>query len=108
MNAPDVVKEQYARAIILRLIEGILIPNKSQILVNIRWLLHLVNFKESRRMSWRSSMVATLYRELCRATKLDKMSIDSCLLLLQSWAYWQLPFLRPRVNNPYMFPFMTR
>ncbi|MBA0676668.1 hypothetical protein Goari_018136 [Gossypium aridum] len=36
------------------------------------------------------------------------MSIGGCLLLLQSWAWWRLPFLRPRVDTPYTFPLMTR
>ncbi|MBA0662201.1 hypothetical protein Goklo_006377, partial [Gossypium klotzschianum] len=39
-------KEQYARAFIPRIIGGILMPNKSQNLVHIKWLLHLVDFKE--------------------------------------------------------------
>ncbi|KAH1072320.1 hypothetical protein J1N35_024648 [Gossypium stocksii] len=50
-NPIDVVKKQYIRAFILRLIWGILMPNKSRNLVYIRWLLHLVNFKEYRRLS---------------------------------------------------------
>ncbi|MBA0777939.1 hypothetical protein Gotri_005886, partial [Gossypium trilobum] len=39
-------KEQYARAFIPRIIGGILMPNKSRNLVHIKWLLHLVDFKE--------------------------------------------------------------
>ncbi|KAH1046401.1 hypothetical protein J1N35_037185 [Gossypium stocksii] len=37
---------QYAQAYIMRLIGGILMPNKSCNLVHIRWLLHLVDFNE--------------------------------------------------------------
>ncbi|KAH1107898.1 hypothetical protein J1N35_011666 [Gossypium stocksii] len=36
-NVTEVVKEQYARALILKLIGGILIPDKSCNLVHIRW-----------------------------------------------------------------------
>ncbi|KAK5820375.1 hypothetical protein PVK06_025422 [Gossypium arboreum] len=53
-------------------------------------------------------MLATLYQELCRATKSDNISINGCLLLLQSWVWWRLPFLHPRVNDPYIFPLITR
>ncbi|KAK5846857.1 hypothetical protein PVK06_003158 [Gossypium arboreum] len=52
-------------------------------------------------------MLAMLYKELCRATKSDKMSIDGCLLLLQAWTWWRLLFLRPRVDDLYTFPLVT-
>ncbi|MFQ6630885.1 hypothetical protein Gotur_009332, partial [Gossypium turneri] len=64
---------------------AILMPDKSQNLVYIRWLLHLVDFKEYVKLSWGSAVLVTLYQELCRTIKLDTMSIDGCLLLLQSW-----------------------
>ncbi|MFQ6654971.1 hypothetical protein Gotur_025724, partial [Gossypium turneri] len=31
-----------------------------------------------------------------------------CLSLLQSWARFRFPFLRPRVDHPYTFPLITR
>ncbi|MFQ6636420.1 hypothetical protein Gotur_014161, partial [Gossypium turneri] len=31
-----------------------------------------------------------------------------CLSLLQSWAWFRFPFLRPRVNHPYTFSLVTR
>ncbi|KAG8487026.1 hypothetical protein CXB51_020704 [Gossypium anomalum] len=37
-----------------------------------------------------------------------KKKIRSCLSLLQSWARFRFPFLRPRVNHPYTFPLITR
>ncbi|KAH1072006.1 hypothetical protein J1N35_024334 [Gossypium stocksii] len=46
-DAIDIEKEQYAQAFILKFIGGILMPDKSQNLVHIRCLLHLVDFKES-------------------------------------------------------------
>ncbi|MBA0797990.1 hypothetical protein Gohar_008630 [Gossypium harknessii] len=42
-------------------------------------------------------MLATLYREMCRATKPNKDKIRGCLSLLQSWARFRFPFLRPLV-----------
>ncbi|MBA0809254.1 hypothetical protein Gohar_024924 [Gossypium harknessii] len=59
-------------------------------------------------MSWGLAVLATLYWELCRATEPYKMPTGGCLLLLQSWAWWKLPFLRLRVNDLYMFPLVTR
>ncbi|MFQ6656567.1 hypothetical protein Gotur_026611 [Gossypium turneri] len=52
-------------------------------------------------------MLATLYREICRATKPNKDKIRGCLSLLQSWAQFRFPFLRPRVNHLYTFPLIS-
>ncbi|MFQ6659319.1 hypothetical protein Gotur_028246 [Gossypium turneri] len=50
-------------------------------------------------MNWLAKIFDKLPRdateELCRAIELNKMSIGGCLLLLYSWVWWQLPFLRP-------------
>ncbi|KAH1039656.1 hypothetical protein J1N35_041399, partial [Gossypium stocksii] len=34
----------------------------------------------------RSTVLATLYREMCRGMILDKAKIGSCMLLFQPWA----------------------
>ncbi|KAA3477046.1 serine/threonine-protein phosphatase 7 long form-like protein [Gossypium australe] len=47
-------------------------------------------------------MLATLYRELCQATEPNKMLIDGCLLLLYSWAWWQLPSTSPSKRPLYI------
>ncbi|KAK5776683.1 hypothetical protein PVK06_044644 [Gossypium arboreum] len=38
--------------------------------------------------SWGSAVLATLYREMCEATRPNKVKIGGCLSLLQSWARW--------------------
>ncbi|MFQ6653752.1 hypothetical protein Gotur_024989 [Gossypium turneri] len=43
-----------------------------------------------------------------RVTKPRRAKIGGCLSLLQSWARFRFPFLRPRVNHPYTFPLVTR
>ncbi|MBA0842017.1 hypothetical protein Goarm_001867, partial [Gossypium armourianum] len=43
----DVEKKQFARAFILRLIRGLLMPDKSHNLIHLRWLLLLDDLKES-------------------------------------------------------------
>ncbi|KAH1120744.1 hypothetical protein J1N35_003904 [Gossypium stocksii] len=103
-SASDVEKEQFVRAFILKLIGGLLMPDKSRNLVHLRWLLLLANLKEAGRLSWGSAVLATLYREMCRATQPEKAKIGGCMLLLQSWAWYRLPFLRPQVDLPYEFP----
>ncbi|MFQ6630031.1 hypothetical protein Gotur_007512 [Gossypium turneri] len=40
-------------------------------------------------------MLATLYREMCRATPPNKAEVGGCLSLLQSWVRFRFPFLRP-------------
>ncbi|KAE8715654.1 hypothetical protein F3Y22_tig00110162pilonHSYRG00103 [Hibiscus syriacus] len=45
---------------------------------------------------------------MCRATNYKKTAIGGCLLLLQSWAWFRMPFLCPIVNEPYVFPLLLR
>ncbi|MBA0783180.1 hypothetical protein Gotri_000940 [Gossypium trilobum] len=59
-------------------------------------------------LSLGSAVLSTLYREMCQAMKPNKAKIGGCLSLLQSWARFRFPFLRPRVNHPYIFSFLTR
>ncbi|MFQ6630985.1 hypothetical protein Gotur_009667 [Gossypium turneri] len=58
-------------------------------------------------LSWGSAVLATLYREMCGAMRPSKAKIGGCLSLLQSWARFRFPFLRP-VDHPYTFPLITR
>ncbi|KAK5775186.1 hypothetical protein PVK06_043055 [Gossypium arboreum] len=56
------------RAYIMRLIGGILMPDKSHILMHVKWLLHLVDFNDCGKLSLGLVVLSTLYREMCRAT----------------------------------------
>ncbi|XP_017644631.1 serine/threonine-protein phosphatase 7 long form homolog [Gossypium arboreum] len=107
-NRTEEVIEQYARAYIMRLIGGILMSDKSQNLVHIKWQLHLMDFNECEKLSWRSVVLSILFREMCRATILSAASIGGCLLMLQAWVWWRLLFLHPKVTDLYMFPLVTR
>ncbi|MBA0756178.1 hypothetical protein Gogos_019848 [Gossypium gossypioides] len=49
----DEVIQQYARAYIMRLIRGILMPDRFQSLVHVRWLLHLVDFNDCGKLNVR-------------------------------------------------------
>ncbi|MBA0660267.1 hypothetical protein Goklo_012305 [Gossypium klotzschianum] len=90
------------------MIRGYLMPGLSRNLVHLRWLLKLVDFRATGEFSWGSAMLATLYREMCGATRPTKAKIGGCLSLLQLWARFCFPFLRPRVDHPYTFPLITR
>ncbi|MBA0824886.1 hypothetical protein Goarm_021523, partial [Gossypium armourianum] len=89
------------------MIGGYLMPDLSQNLVHLKWLLKLVDFRSAGELSWGSVMLSILYRKMCQATKPNKSKIGGCLSLLQSWARFYFPFLRPRVNHPYTFPLLT-
>ncbi|KAH1131537.1 hypothetical protein J1N35_002915 [Gossypium stocksii] len=45
---------------------------------------------------------------MCGATRPNKAKIRGCLSLLQSWAWFRFPFLRPQVDYPYTSPLITR
>ncbi|KAG8497102.1 hypothetical protein CXB51_008299 [Gossypium anomalum] len=107
-DSTELEKIRYARAYILQIIGGYLMPDLSRNLVPLRWLLKLVDFRAAGEFSWGSAVLATLYREMCRATRPNKAKIRGCLSLLQSWARFRFSFLRPRVDHPYTFPLITR
>ncbi|XP_016730475.1 protein MAINTENANCE OF MERISTEMS-like [Gossypium hirsutum] len=56
--------------------------------------------------SWGSAVLAMLYRELCQTTKPDDIDIGGCLILLQSWAFYRMPFLASVTHQAYVFPLM--
>ncbi|KAK5774672.1 hypothetical protein PVK06_042528 [Gossypium arboreum] len=83
-------------------------PDLLRNLTHLRWLLKLVDFKIVDELSWRSAMLATLYREMCGATPQNKAKIGGCLSLLQLWAQFRFSFLHHQVSHPYTFPLITR
>ncbi|XP_052478827.1 protein MAIN-LIKE 1-like [Gossypium raimondii] len=107
-DSTEVERIRYAWAYILQIIGGYLMPDLSRSRVHLRWLLKLVDFRAAGELSWGSAALATLYREMCGATLPTKVKIRRCLSLLQSWAWFRFPFLRPRVDHPYTFPLITR
>ncbi|KAE8723200.1 HXXXD-type acyl-transferase family protein [Hibiscus syriacus] len=66
-DASDDEVKQYARACILQLIGGLLMPDKSHNQVHCMWLQHLGDFYLAGSLSWGSAVLACLYREMCRA-----------------------------------------
>ncbi|MBA0729304.1 hypothetical protein Golax_023043 [Gossypium laxum] len=70
-------RTRYARTYILEMIGGYLMSDLSQNLVHLRWLLKLVDFRAAGEFSWESAVLATLYREMCRATLPNKAKIGA-------------------------------
>ncbi|KAH1115063.1 hypothetical protein J1N35_008441 [Gossypium stocksii] len=56
-----VERMRYARAYILEMIGGYLMPDLSRNLVHLRWLLKLIDIRVTGEFSWRSAVLATLY-----------------------------------------------
>ncbi|KAG8501160.1 hypothetical protein CXB51_003246 [Gossypium anomalum] len=104
-DSTELERIRYARVYILEIIGGYLMPDLSRNLVHLRWLLKLVDFRAAGELSWRSAMLAKLYKEMCGATLPNKAKIEGCLSLLQSWARFRFPFLRLRFEwTPYDDP----
>ncbi|KAF1864589.1 hypothetical protein Lal_00039218, partial [Lupinus albus] len=74
------------KARILYMIGGELLPDKSNNRVHLMYLPLLRDLTRVHRYSWGSACLATLYREMCRATKPNAKGMGGCLTLLQSWA----------------------
>ncbi|KAF1898501.1 hypothetical protein Lal_00032081 [Lupinus albus] len=110
-DATEIVIDQHARAFILRMIGGFLMPDTSGSRVHLMYLLLLEDLSETYQYSWGSAVLACLYRGLCRAALISRqIEIGGCLLLLQSWAYDRIPMLAPRLNVPTtnLFPLVRR
>ncbi|MFQ6645198.1 hypothetical protein Gotur_020207 [Gossypium turneri] len=60
--------------------------DKSRNLVHLRWLLKLIDSRATGELSWGSTVLSTLYWEMCQAMQPNKIKIGGCLSLLQSWA----------------------
>ncbi|KAF1893533.1 hypothetical protein Lal_00002022 [Lupinus albus] len=107
-NPTQIQLEQYCRARILYIIGGELIPDKSNSRVHLMYLHLLRDLSRVNRYSWGSACLANLYREMCRATKPNGKAMGGCLILLQSWAWYRLPFLAPRFDGPPTYPLAKR
>ncbi|KAL5179229.1 Serine/threonine-protein phosphatase 7 long form [Glycine soja] len=86
------------RAYIMYMIGGALIPDKSGNRFHLMYLDLLHDLNNTKKYS--SGCLANLYRELCRASSEVGKSMGGCVILLQSWAWYRLPFIAPRVPRP--------
>ncbi|XP_040940661.1 protein MAIN-LIKE 2-like [Gossypium hirsutum] len=106
--ATELEVKQATRGYIMHLIGGVLMPDSHGSEVSLMYLPLLSNLHNTRSYSWGSAVLATLYRELCRTTDPSAMDIGGCLILLQSWALYRMPFLASISHQPYIFPLVNR
>ncbi|KAG8477254.1 hypothetical protein CXB51_030968 [Gossypium anomalum] len=97
-----------ARAYIMHIIGDVLMPDSNNNKVHLQYLSLLADLRNVRSYSWGSAVLAMLYRELCRTTKPDAVDIGGCLVLLQSWALYRMPFLASVSHQPYVFLLVNR
>ncbi|MFQ6650114.1 hypothetical protein Gotur_022749, partial [Gossypium turneri] len=82
-DSTKVERTRYDRAYILEIIGGYLMSDLSRNLVHLQWLLKLVDFSAVGELSWGFTLLAILYREMCRTTKPNKAKIGGCLSLVE-------------------------
>ncbi|XP_017635661.1 protein MAIN-LIKE 2-like [Gossypium arboreum] len=97
-----------ARAYIMQLIGGILLPNNTSNRVHLKYLPLLEDFSRAGSYSLGSAVLAALYYELCHETKHGVSNMAGCLGLLQSWALYGMPFLAAITHQPYLWPLINR
>ncbi|XP_006589972.1 protein MAIN-LIKE 2-like [Glycine max] len=88
------------RAYIVYMIDSALIPNKSGNRVHLMHLNLLRDLNNIKKYSWGSTCLANLYRELRRASSKVGRVMGGCAILLQSWAWYRMSFIAPRVSRP--------
>ncbi|GMQ06210.1 hypothetical protein CsSME_00050878 [Camellia sinensis var. sinensis] len=94
-DAADELVQQHARAYILWLIGGVLLPDKSQNLLKLMYLPLLRDIDVIGQYSWGAAALAFLYRMLCRATQVGVTQIGRPLVLLHIWAWERLIRIAP-------------
>ncbi|KAL0366916.1 UNVERIFIED_CONTAM: Serine/threonine-protein phosphatase 7 long form [Sesamum radiatum] len=94
-DTPHEIVVQYARAVALLLLGGVMCPDSSGNLIPLLYLTKLEDIVEARNYSWGSAVLAFLYRELCNATNKGKAAIGGALQLLQIWAWSRIIPLCP-------------
>ncbi|RYR37180.1 hypothetical protein Ahy_A09g042114 [Arachis hypogaea] len=99
---------QYARCYILYLLGGVLLPDKANNTVHVRYLPLLADYDGICTYNWGSAVLYWLYRTMCLATEYSVEGMVSCHTLLMSWIYYRLLFLAPNVTTPYSFSLATR
>ncbi|KAL0445993.1 UNVERIFIED_CONTAM: protein MAIN-LIKE 1 [Sesamum latifolium] len=86
-DTPYEIVVQYARAVALLPLGGLMCLDSSRNLVPLLYLTKLKDIVEARNYSWGSVVLAFLYRELCNASSKGKAAIGGVLQLLQIWAW---------------------
>ncbi|MFQ6621336.1 hypothetical protein Gotur_003105, partial [Gossypium turneri] len=97
-----------ARAYIMHILGGVLMPDANNNKVHLMYLPLLADLSSVRSYSWGSAVLTVLYWELCRTTNPDVVDMCGCLTLLQSWALYRIPFFASVSHQPYVYPLVNR
>ncbi|XP_057733994.1 protein MAIN-LIKE 1-like [Arachis stenosperma] len=108
LNLQDNALIQYACCYILYLLEGMLLLDKANNTVHVRYLLLLADNDAISTYSWGSVILCWLYRAMYLARDYSVKGMAGCHMLLVSWIYYRLPFRTPNVTTPYSFSLATR
>jgi len=98
----------HCRAYILGLIGRVLMPDKTGNKVYLMYLTFLTNLRRTTRYSWGSACLVVLYRELCRSTDAKAKTMGGCASLLQSWAWYHMPYIAPLSRQQPSYPLVCR
>ena len=85
----------HCRAYILGSIGRVLMPDRTDNKVHLMYLTFLTNLRRTTQYSWGSACLAVLYSELCRSTDAKAKTMGGCASLLQSWAWYHMPYIAP-------------
>nr|KYP61939.1 Serine/threonine protein phosphatase 7 long form isogeny [Cajanus cajan] len=94
---------QHCRAYILRLIGGVIMSDNYGNRLHLMYLPLLADLERAGRYSWGSTCLAHLYKEMCREIYPSSKKMSGCSLLLQSWAWYHMPFIQLRVQRDITF-----
>ncbi|XP_074266251.1 serine/threonine-protein phosphatase 7 long form homolog [Silene latifolia] len=78
----------------------IMFPDKSGNDIQVIYLPLLRDLSNLDNYSWGSAVLATLYRNLCRASNVKSKDIGGPLVLLQLWAWERISIGRPTLTRP--------
>ncbi|CAI9112645.1 OLC1v1013118C1 [Oldenlandia corymbosa var. corymbosa] len=95
-NAPREAYTQRARALLLLLIGGFLIPDNTGNRIPLWILTILEDLDVCATYSWGSAVLAKLYFALCQASAPGKKDITGCYMLMQLWVWERIPRLQPK------------
>ncbi|GFP94545.1 serine/threonine-protein phosphatase 7 long form homolog [Phtheirospermum japonicum] len=99
-DTDQMIVDQYVRGVVLTLLASMVMPESTGDSASLFHLRLLEDFDRSRKYSWASASLATLYRELCTASSADKCVIGGRCLLLQIWAWSRITTVVPhRVHS---------
>ena len=82
-DAPKEMVQQYVRGQILQLLGGALLSDTSSNKMKLIFLPLLEDLDFARRLSWDSTILAYLYRIMCRGSYHDQTEIGGYFVLLQ-------------------------